>query len=265
MKCMCAWILLAVACSTAGAAELRVCADPNNLPFSNRAGAGFENRIVELLARDLGANVTYTWWAQRRGSLRNTLQARKCDVVPGIASGIERVATTQPYYRSSYQFVARSDGPYAEIGSFDDPRLQRAMIGVQLVGDDGANTPPAHALAQRGMLSNVRGFMVYGDYTDEFPQADILNAVVDGRIDVAVVWGPTAGYYAVRSARPLRLHPAISPVASSALPMSFAVAMGVRPDDHALLQTLNEALQRNRAGIEAILAEYGVPVQPAPE
>ena len=94
MKCRCAWIWLVLACSTAGAAELRVCADPNNLPFSNRAGAGFENKIVELLARDLGANVSYTWWAQRRGSLRNTLQARKCDVVPGIATGIERVATT---------------------------------------------------------------------------------------------------------------------------------------------------------------------------
>src|SRR3954462_10569972 len=130
MKRLYPWLLLALACSTADAAELRVCADPNNLPFSNRAGAGFENKIVELLARDLGANVSYTWWAQRRGSLRNTLQARKCDVVPGIASGIERVATTQPYYRSSYQFVARADGPYADVGSFDDPRLQRAMIGV---------------------------------------------------------------------------------------------------------------------------------------
>ena len=127
---------------------MRVCADPNNLPFSNEAREGFENRIVELIAQELDADVTYYWHAQRRGFLRETLKAGNCDVVPGLPSNLEGVRTTLPYYRSSYQFVVRSSDPLPR--SFNDPLLRERRVGVQLVGDDGWNTPPAHALARRG-------------------------------------------------------------------------------------------------------------------
>src|SRR4051794_18761124 len=141
---------------------LRVCADPNNLPYSNSRHEGFEDKLATLVARDLGRPVEYFYWAQRRGFVRNTLKARKCDVIMGIAAGVGPVVTTQPYYRSTYVFVARSSGP--DIRSLDDPRLHRVKVGVQLIGDDFSNTPPATGLTRRGIVRNVRGYTIYGDY-----------------------------------------------------------------------------------------------------
>jgi mxaJ protein len=243
----------------AGARTLRVCADPNNLPFSDSARAGLENRIIELLARDLGAQVEYVWWAQRRGFLRNTLDAKTCDVVPGVASGLERVRTTRPVYRSSYVFVTRADLRPA-LASFDDPRLASLVVGVPLVGDDGANPPPADALAARGHVANVRGFPVYGDYAKPSPLADAVLAVADGRIDAAVVWGPVGGYFAKQSGVPLTVTPVQPWLDGPQRPMRFDVSMAVRKDDDALRKELDGALQRRRAEVDAVLREFGVPV-----
>ena len=248
-------ILLAPA--AASARELRVCADPNNLPFSNAAGEGFENRIVELLAQDLGATVSYTWWAQRRGFIRNTLKSGACDLIPGVASGMESLRTTAPYYRSTYVFVTREDGP--TVSSFDDPVLRDITIGVQLVGDDGFNTPPAHALSRRGMVENVRGYALYGDYSRPNPPARIVDAVASGEVALAVVWGPLAGYFAKREGAALRLSPVQPQIDGPRLPMVFDISMGVRKEDEALRQEIDGALQRRRSEIAAILAEYGVP------
>lgn len=243
---------------------LRVCADPNNLPFSDRQERGLENRLARLLARDLGARVEYIWWAQRRGALRNTLNAGRCDVVPGIASDIDGLATTAPYYRASYVFLSREDSRWARIGSFDDPLMRQARIGVQLVGDDGANTPPAHALSRRGVVGNVRGYMVYGNYAQPAPQAAIVDAVARDEIDVAVAWGPTAAYFAQR--QPARLH--MSPVSPEQdgpeWPMAFDISMGVRRDDPGLLHELDAALVRNRPAVQALLREYGIPTADTP-
>ena len=246
----------------AHARELRVCADPNNLPFSNAAGEGFENRIVDVLAKDLGAHVEYTWWAQRRGAIRNTLNAGHCDVIPGMASSGGMTGTTDPYYRSTYVFVTRADRGLDTLGSFDDPRLRTLRIGVQLIGDDGANTPPAHALARRGIVENVRGYMVYGDYARHAPQADIVDAVARGDIDVALVWGPTAGYFAAAEKTPLRLVPVTPWLDGPQSPMVFDVSMGVRREDRALRRELDRALRRNQAAIRRILDEYHVPTVP---
>jgi mxaJ protein len=259
----CAALLLMLCVGLAQARELRVCADPNNLPFSHRDGSGFENRIIKLVARDLGATVRYTWWAQRRGMLRNTLNAGECDVVPGTASNLEGVATTRPYYRSSYVFVARRDGPWAKISSFDDPRLPRATIGVQLVGDDGANPPPAHALARRGMQANVRGYTVYGDYGSDAPQKGIIDAVARGDIDLAVAWGPTAGWFAKQPEVPLSVTPVTPWLDGPQWPMAFDISMAVRKEDRELRRELDHALERNANAIARILEEAGVPrVQP---
>ena len=198
---MIALAALLLAVQPVSAAELRVCADPNNMPFSNARGEGFENRIVEAMAADLGMNVRYEWWAQRRGNVRQTLNAGRCDVIPGIGSTLEMLATTRPYYRASYMFVSRKDRELA-ISSFDDPRLKTLRIGVQMIGDDGSNTPPAHALAKRGIVDNVRGYMIYGDYAKADPQAAIMEAVERGEVDVAVVWGPVAAWFARRSPVP---------------------------------------------------------------
>lgn len=247
-------ILLAL---PAQARALRVCADPNNLPFSNEARQGFENRIVELLAGDLGAEVTYTWWAQRRGFLRNTLKAGLCDVVPGIPTGTEALRTTKPYYRSTYVFLTRSDGP--AVASFDDAVLRDAKVGVQLAGGDGAGTPPGQALSRRGIVANVRGYSVLGDYAQANPPARIVHAVADGDVDVAVVWGPLAGYFAAREDRPLRVTPVAPQVDGPRLAMAFDISMGVGRADDSLRAELDEALARRKGDIDAILAEYRVP------
>jgi mxaJ protein len=254
--------LLLLAGTAAHAGDLRVCADPNNLPYSNAAGEGFENRIVALLARDLGEQVAYTWWAQRRGAVRNTLNAGDCDLIPGMASSAGIAGTTNPYYRSTYVFVSRADRGLGTLASLDDARLRSLRIGVQLIGDDGANTPPALSLARRGITDNVRGFMVYGDYADAAPQSAIIDAVANGTIDTAIVWGPTAGYFAARAGVPLVLAPVTPWLDGPQSPMVFDVSMGVRRDDRALRRAINQALARNRHAIEGILADYHVPLLP---
>jgi mxaJ protein len=249
--------------ASASARELRVCADPNNLPYSNAAGEGFENEIMQVVAADLGATLRYTWWAQRRGFARNTLNAGDCDVVPGVASNVEMLGTTRPYYRSSYVFVSRAS-LRPPLLSLDDPRLHELRIGVQLIGDDGANTPPAHALARRGIAANVRGYMVYGDYRDKTPQSAIVDALAGDQIDVAIAWGPTAGYFAARQSVPMTVTPVQPWLDGPQLPMVFDLSMAVRKDDRQLRRELDRALERHRGEIAAILAKYHVPVLGAP-
>ncbi|MFL5122713.1 MAG: substrate-binding domain-containing protein [Microvirga sp.] len=248
---------LALACQRHSDRVLRVCADPNNLPFSNEAREGFENKVVDLIAQDLGATVAYTWWAQRRGFVRNTLKAGLCDLVPGTPSNIETMRTTRPYYRSVYVFVTRADAP--AVTSLDDPALREGKVGVHLIGDDGFNTPPAHALSRRGIVETVRGYSIYGDYAKPNPPARIVEAVASGEIDVAVVWGPFAGYFAPRQTVPLRVVPVTPQVDGPRLPMTFDIAMGVRRGDEAFRQEIDAILARRRPEIDAILAAYGVP------
>ena len=236
---------------------LRVCADPNNLPFSNRAGEGFENRLAELVARDLGATVDYTWWAQRRGFVRNTLGAGICDLIPGVPAGFDPVATTAPYYRSTYVFVMRRDAG-APLESFDDPRLRRMKVGVHLIGDDYANPPPVEALARRGIVRNVVGFTIYGDYREPDPPARLLEAVEEGRVGVAVVWGPLGGYFARRHPA-LRATPVREPRDGPGVPFEFSIAMGVRKADTALARRVDAVLVRRHDEIARVLEAYGVP------
>jgi len=254
------WLLLAMllAAMPASARELRVCADPNNLPFSNDRGEGFENKLVELVAKDLGATVTYTWWAQRRGNVRETLNDGKCDLVPGVGSSLEMLATTRPYYRSTYVAVTRADRRL-DIASFDDPRLRTLKIGVSMVGDDFNNTPPAHALTKRGLIDNIRGYMIYGDYSKPTPQADIIEAVASGEVDIAFVWGPVGGYFAARSPVPLTVK-AVPAFDGPQLPMVFDVSIGTRKEDRALRAELEAVLDRHSGEVKALLRSYGVPL-----
>ena len=237
---------------------LRVCSDPNNLPFSNKSGAGFENRIAELVARDLGERLEYTWWAQRRGFVRNTLNAHACDVVMGVPAHMNMMLTTMPYYRSTYVFVTRR-GQEPAISSFDDARLRALRIGVPVIGDDYASTPPVHALVRRGLTRNIVGFTVYGDYGQPNPPARLVEAVERGTVDVAVAWGPLAGYVARHARVPLVITPAEQPPDLRLVPFAYDIAMGVRKGDTVLRARLDSVIVRRRAAIESILDEYGVP------
>jgi len=248
--------LAALVLRGAEARALRVCADPNNLPFSNDREEGFENAIAALVAADLDATPTYVWWAQRRGFARNTLTAGTCDVWPGVATDVDSMTTTRPYYRSTYVFVSRKEDGLG-VSSFDDPRLRSLPVGVQMIGNDATNTPPAQALARRGITGNVRGFMLYGDYRRDSPPSAIIDAVGRKDIAVAIAWGPLAGYFAARAPLPLVL--AATPAADGPAPMAFSISMGVRKGDTALRDELDAALARNRAQIGVILDRFHVP------
>ena len=252
------WTLLASVPSAE--APLRVCADPNNLPFSNRHGDGFENRIATLVARDLHRTLEYFWLPQRRGFIRNSLNRKRCDVVIGVPAQYGVLQPTRSYYRSSYAFVSRRDR-HLRIDSFDAPRLKTLTIGIQIAGDDYNNPPAAQELASRHLVDNVRGFTIYGDYSHPDPQRAIVDAVADGRVDVAIVWGPLAGYYAQRESAPIDVRP-ISQVGGGPLSkFTFDIAMGVRRDDTSLRVSLDAVIARRGDAIRQLLRNYGVPLR----
>ena len=238
-------------------AALRVCADPDNLPYSRQDGSGFENRIAQLVARDFGVPLEYAWLPDRRGFVRKTMGAGLCDLIVGVPVSFERTLNTRPYYRSSYVLLdAASHGAPPE--SFADPRLRRWRIGVQLIGDDFATTPPGYALADAGAVDNVVGFPLAGATPSAARMAQALRT---GELDAAFLWGPQAGFYARQLALPLRMHYVPPPPALKAMPFSFAIAMGVRRGDTALRDRLDDFIARRQGDIDRILADYGVPLE----
>ena len=260
-------LLAGVACGGARAAakgaegRLGVCADPNNLPFSNDKLEGFENKLAELVGRDLGMKVQYTWMPQRRGFVRNTLRAHRCDVIMGVPASFELARPTEPYYRSTYVFVYRKDR-HLQVRSFDDPILKRLKIGVHVIGDDYASVPPAAALAHRHIVKNVVGFSIYGDYSKPNPPAELIEAVARGDVDVAVAWGPLAGYFAHRSSVPLEIVPVSPQIDVPFLPLVFDIAMAVRRGDDSLRARLDAVLEHRQQEIGQLLRDYEVPLLP---
>ena len=257
MSSPCHKLLLALSLIVAGSVQaeerlLRVCADPDNLPYSNAAGEGFENRIAELIAQDLNAKLEYDWWPQRRGFVRRTLGAGMCELLIGVPADFERVSTTRPYYRSSYVFVTRAGDL---VPDFADPAIRTRRIGVQLIGNDMAATPAGHALSRAGATANVTGFTIFGDGPAAQRMADAVHA---GSIDAALVWGPQAGHFAARTQAPLKVSIA-RPPAGTPEPFEFDVALGVKRGNRALLEELDGVLVRKRREIDAILAQYHVP------
>src|SRR5215831_3288808 len=239
--------------------QFRVCADPGNFPFSNRQLEGFENKIAALLAKELGTTPSYVWWGQRRGFIRNTmnasLESSRCDVVMGVPAGYDLVQPTKPYYRSTYVFVYPK-GKGLQLKSLDDPILKKIKIGVHLFGDDYTNPPPVHELAKRGVVDNVVGFDTF--YSPTNPPNTIIDAVANGKVAAAIVWGPAAGYFAARQHVPLEMVPI--PSAKTDLPFAFDMSLGVRKGDEALKAQLEHVLDRKQAEIRKILIDYGVPL-----
>jgi len=239
----------------AASAAFRVCADPNNLPYSNDKLEGFENKIAALFAKDVGTTATYTWWPDRRGFIRNTLRANQCDVVIGVPNGYDQVRWTTPYYRSSYAFVFVKEGKF-RVRSWDDERLRHARIGVI------AATPPADALIKKDLMGNVAAYRLTIDYTTEYP-GKIVDDVAAGKIDLAIVWGPVAGYFAKKAAVPVEVV-AVPPLEGVPVPFTYAISMGVRKRDKDRQEQLEALLRKHETQIRTILVEYGVPLVEGP-
>jgi quinoprotein dehydrogenase-associated probable ABC transporter substrate-binding protein len=237
---------------------LRVCADPNNLPFSNQAGQGFENRLAQMLAQSLGKQVQFVWHTQGKEFLRDTLNADQCDVVMGLPTDDHAygVLTTDPYYRSAYVLVYRADAPY-QVKSLDDLRLRTLRIGVHATGDDWVDLPGGATLAHRGIVKNVHVYTLGVDDSHANPSADLIHAVARGDVDVAIAWGPLAGYFATREPVKLKLVPLTATY--TILPFEFSISMAVRHGNGGLRDKLNAFLATHRAAVQQLLTKYGVP------
>jgi mxaJ protein len=239
---------------------LRVVAAPDDLPYSNRAGEGFENRLAELIARELGLELEYAWCEPRSAGFRRSLKRESGDVVFGLPERHPRLLTTAPYYRSTYVFVTRADRRLA-LSSLDDPRLRRLALGVPRP-DGGTQSAAELALARRGIARNVVAIVGDGDRS---ASERAVEAVADAEVDAALLWGPLAGYFAPRQAIELDLAPlAVEELEPEAL-SSLAASVGVRRDDPALRDRIDEALERRRGEVSELLERYGVPrVEPSP-
>ncbi len=232
--------------------KFRVCADPDNLPYSNKAGEGFENRIAELLAGELGREVTYTWYPSTVGFVRNTLGARVCDVVIGVPTTNELMQNTNPYYRSTYVLVQRADlSP--RVTALDDPALKEMRIGGV------ANTPPVTLLARQGLLGNLAPYQLVADTRYDHPAEEMVHDVENGDIDIAVVWGPIGGYFAKQAEDALTVTPLIAEEGSP-VRLDYRMSMGLRRGEPVWKDQLNGVLKEQQAAIEAILMDYGVPL-----
>src|SRR5438270_5905842 len=226
------------------AATLKVCADPDNLPYLNKSGAGFENRLAYVIASGLHEQVQFVWARPRRGFVRDRMNKGECDVLMSVPVGMRGVLATKPYLRSSYVFVTRADGDL-DISSFDDPRLKKLKIGVQALDDEYA--PPAQALGRRGMLTNIVGYEPFGKAPGK-----IVSDVANGKLDTAVVWGPLAGFYAGRSRKKLRLTP-VQPDHEGALPFAYELAVGVAKNKPELVERINRVLAQKHHQISLLL------------
>ncbi|BBU61056.1 methanol oxidation protein [Methylosinus sp. C49] len=231
---------------------LRVCADPSNLPFSNSAGEGFENKLAEFLAKKLGKDVAYSYYPGATGFIRNTLNAHLCDVVMGMPQGDDLVQPTNPYYRTSYAVVYRAGSDLEGLTSLADPRLaQNKRIGLV------ANTPPGNLLARYRLLAEVKPYPLVVDTRVDAPGADMIRDLESGAIDVAILWGPFAGYHVKKSGGRLKL--ALLSGDKGAR-MSFRIAMGVRHSDQEWKRELNRIIAQNQGEIDKLLADFGVPL-----
>jgi len=231
---------------------LRVCADPRNLPFSNQTGEGFENKLAEFLGEKFGKPVNYTWYPQAPGFVRNTLAALKCDVIMGYPQGSDLVQTTNPYYRTAYALVFKPGSGLEGIRTMADPRLKAKRLGVV------AGTPPSTYMASSGLMARAKPYPLVVDTRVDNSIEVMMKDLLAGDIDVAVLWGPLAGYYAKQSKEPLTVVPLTQE--ASGPPMIYRMAMGVRPSDQQWKRRLNQAIQENQASINHILLGFGVPL-----
>jgi mxaJ protein len=248
---------------------LRVCADPNNLPLSHKNKQGYENKIAELLAKDLGWTVEYTWFPQRMGFIRNTLRARdpetnrwKCDLVPGVSPDSEMTANTKPYYRSTYALAYLKGKGLDDIKSPEDltklppEKLKSLRIGVV------ARTPAVDWLLKHNLFDQAVPYQIQTGDPEHYQGQIVEKDLASGKIDAAIVWGPMAGYFAKRSSAPIAVMPLKS---EQGIKMDYAIAMGVRRGEKEWQQQVDSLLQKNQPEIKKILTDYGVPLVDEPK
>lgn len=233
---------------------LRVCADPGNMPFSNKAGAGFENKVAELLASKLGVPLTYTWFPQTIGFIRNTLKAKKCDLILGAVADQEPLQSTAPYYRSAYALIHPTASELAGVEHLGDGRLKGRAIGII------AGTPPATLMAMNGLLGQSKSFPLAVDRRHDAPAERMVEQITAGVLDAGILWGPIAGYYAQRAGGNLAVVPLVNETGGPQ--MAFPITMGVRHGDDDWKAQMDRLIAEHKSEIDGILRRFGVPLVP---
>jgi quinoprotein dehydrogenase-associated probable ABC transporter substrate-binding protein len=231
---------------------LRVCADPRNMPFSDEKGEGFENKLAELVAHKLGKSLAYSWYPQAPGFVRNTLGAYKCDVIMGYPQGNDIVQSTNPYYRTAYALVFRPAAGLDGVDTLADPRLKAKHIGIV------AGTPPATLFAANGLMTNAKPYPLVIDTRVDSSAAAMMNDLAAGDIEAGVLWGPLAGYYAMKAKEPTTVVPLVKERGAPRL--AYYITMGVRAADQEWKRQLNRLIAENQPEINRLLASFGVPL-----
>jgi len=222
------------------------------MPFSNDKGEGFENKIAEILASELGVPVSYTWFPQAIGFIRNTLFAKRCDVVIGYAQGDELVLNTNHYYRSAYALLYRQGNGLDGVDTLGDPRLKDRRIGVI------AGTPPSATMAKLGLMSHARPYRLMVDRRVESPAEQMIADIRSGEIDAGVLWGPLAGYFADKNGEKLEVVPLLKETVGPR--MAYRITLGVRNLEDEWKRELNRILAKRQGDIDSVLLAYGVPL-----
>jgi len=231
---------------------LRVCADPANLPFSNEQGEGFENKIAEIVAGDLKIPLEYTWFPQATGFIRNTLFAKRCDVVLGYAQGDDLVLNTNAYYRSTYVLLYRAGTGLDGVDSLADPRLRDKRIGII------AGTPPSAGMIRLGLMQHAKPYPLMVDRRYDSPGERMISDIRSGEIDAGVLWGPIGGYFAARGGEKLALVPLLKETGEPRL--AYRITFGVRNLEDEWKHQLNDLIARRQGDFDAVLLHYGVPL-----
>ncbi|GJM02249.1 MAG: amino acid ABC transporter substrate-binding protein [Rhodomicrobium sp.] len=231
--------------------QLRVCADPSNLPFSNKKGEGFENKIAEIISEELDVPIKYTWFPQSIGFIRQTLDKKRCDIIIGYVATHELVLNSNPYYRTSYVLIHR-DGELEGFKSLNDPRIKPMKIGVI------AGTPPVSILAENKLLDNIKSFHRMVDRRYYSPAEEMIADISEGRLDIGLLWGPIGGYFAEKADKKLTVVPLIHETVGPR--MSYRITFGVRRREKVWKRQLNRIIRRRQDDINKILVEYGVPL-----
>jgi mxaJ protein len=238
---------------------IRVCADPDNMPSSNEKGEGFENKIAELIASELKSKLTYVWYPTRRGYFR-ILNGMYCDMALEAPAGLDMAGVTKPYFRSGYVFVARQGSGLEDVKSLADPRLKKAKIGVNMYTSDAENSPPAMALSRYGVVGNLKGYFTF--FSDQERPEDIIKGVANKDVDIAIAWGPLAGYFTKQLNAPLTLTPLPAKDSLSDIPFQYNMGIAIRRKDKEFRDSLQAVLDRRKPEIDAILKNYNVPTLP---
>jgi quinoprotein dehydrogenase-associated probable ABC transporter substrate-binding protein len=230
----------------------RACGDPRNMPFSNEKGEGFENKLAELFAAKLGKKLSYTYFPQATGFVRMTLGSFRCDVIIGFPQGDDQAQVTIPYYRTTYALIFKPGTGLDGVTAIDDPKLKEKRIGVV------ARTPPSTIMAVDGLLAHAKSYPLFIDTRADSSAQAMIDDLKKGDIDVGILWGPMAGYYAKQSDPPLTVVPLLKETVGTSL--MFRIGMGVRPSDQEWKRTLNRLIMENQAEINKLLISYNIPI-----